>query len=311
MYMVTLLLASKEDTASMNIYSEVLELNGWGETKQYSHGKVTTNSISDIELLLIDQLHIWADGIDLKHQEITSSDVDEVLVLSRHVSSSETPAITLHAIGIPGGTPHGMKAESGGINGKVPPPSTKFAELFRTMKRIASAKKLDEKYDLTLETTHHGPLLESPALYLEIGSTEDQWADKEAARVWAETISLCLGIEGGGCKWEGRGEVMIGFGGGHYAPRHKAVISESDVWLGHVLASYSLNFERTAEGSDSGVWQHSVKSAVDSTRIAFPGGNVFAHLDRKSFKSWQRRALTKLLSELGVPVLRGKQITDP
>ena len=86
----------------MNIYSEVLELNGWEDTQEYSHGRVTRNSISDVELLLINQLHIWADGIDLKHQEITSSDVDEVLVLSRHVSSSETPAITLHAIGVPG-----------------------------------------------------------------------------------------------------------------------------------------------------------------------------------------------------------------
>ena len=106
--------------------------------------------------------------------------MDEVLVLSRHVSSSETPAITLHAIGIPGGTPHGMK-ESGGINGKVPPPH----EICRTIQNNEEnsfAKKLDEKYDLTLETTHHGPLLKSPTL-CRIGSTEDQWADKEAVRV--------------------------------------------------------------------------------------------------------------------------------
>tara|TARA_B100000945_G_C20418538_1_gene616485 strand:- start:1277 stop:2209 length:933 start_codon:yes stop_codon:yes gene_type:complete len=310
--MVTLLLASNKDKASMNIYSEVLELNGWGDTQEYSHGRVTINSISDVELLLINQLHIWADGIDLKHQEITSSDVDEVLVLSRHVSSSETPAITLHAIGVPGGAPHGMKAESGGVNGKVSPPSTRFAELFRTMKRVATDKKLDQKYDLTMETTHHGPLLDSPTLYLEIGSTEEQWSDKEAARVWAETISLCLGIEGEGIRWDGCGDVMIGFGGGHYAPRHKAVISESDVWLGHILASYSLDFGKSIEGQDiPGVWQHSVKTAVESTRIAFPGGNVFAHLDRKSFKSWQRNAISQLLSELGIPILRGKQITDP
>jgi hypothetical protein len=34
-------------------------------------------------------------------------------------------------------------------------------------------------------------------------------------------------------------------------------------------------------------------------------------LDRKSFKGWQRQALISLLSELGVPVLRGKQILFP
>ena len=247
-----------------------------------------------------------------KRQE-TGREVDEVLVLSRHVSASETPAMTLHAIGVPGETPHGKIARSGGITGKVVPPSTMFGDLFRTMSRISIEQGLDSDYDITLETTHHGPVLQKPTLYLEIGSTEDRWLDKIAARVWAETISECIGLDGGKPRsWKGSGDVMVGLGGGHYAPRHKAIIAQSNVWVGHLIANYAIPFNKMVgdEGPEE-AWKHSVSIAIASTQEAFPGGSVFAHLDRKSFKGWQRSAIIEFLHELGVPVIRGKQILFP
>ncbi len=297
----------------MSILSELMKISGWREPEAMSHGEVTKHNSCDVETLLIEGLHIWADGIDVEHESITGSKIDEILVLSKHVSASETPALTLHAIGVPGEVPHGNRARSGGISGQVVPPSTRFGDLFRTMKRIAIENKLEDEYDITLETTHHGPLLEKPTLYLEIGSTEDRWLDRRAARVWAETISHCLGLEGQRTQnWDGSGDVMLGLGGGHYAPRHKSIISQTEVWVGHLLANYALVFEeQEGDSHPLGPWSHSVTVAVESTREAFPGGDVFAHLDRKSFKGWQRKALTSLLSDLGVPVRRGKQILSP
>ena len=131
--MVSLLLASNEDSASMNMLSELVSLGGWDSPREFDHGQVTGHSSCDVEILLIDGLHIWADGIDEEHSSLTGSKVDEVLVLSRHVSASETPALTLHAIGVPGEFPHGEKARSGGITGTAVPPSTRFGELFRNM----------------------------------------------------------------------------------------------------------------------------------------------------------------------------------
>ena len=182
------------------------------------------------------------------------------------------------------------------------------------MRKIAIEANLDKEYDITLEATHHGPLLDSPTLYLEIGSDEERWTDSRAAHVWAQTISVCLGMseDTQQREWLGEGDVMIGLGGGHYAPRHKAIISETEVWVGHILANYAIVFEGQEESSSPlGSWEHSVRTAVDSTRAAFPGGHVFAHLDRKSFKGWQRQALSSLLSELDVPVRRGKEILLP
>ena len=297
----------------MNMYSELMQLEGWNQKKKMAHGTVVSHRSGLADVLVIEDLHIWADGIDLEHESATDYKVDEVLVLSKHASASGTPALTLHAIGVPGEVPRGKVARSGGITGKVTPPSTRFAELFRTMSRIAEENCLDGDYDITIETTHHGPVLERPTLYIEIGSTEDRWSDKAAARVWAETISQCLGLGGGETRvWGGSGEVMIGLGGGHYAPRHKDIISKSDIWVGHLLANYALSFEKSEETSyPRGPWRHSVTVAIESTREAFPGGEVFAHLDRKSFKGWEREALSNLLNDLGVPILRGKQILNP
>ena len=297
----------------MNILSEVLKIEGWGEAQDFPHGMVTIHEVCEVQILLIDDLHILADGIDKEHEVSTGFSVDEVLVLSKHASASEVPALTLHAIGVPGETPHGESARSGGIKGKAVPPSTRFGDMFRTMRKIAIEASLDKEYDITLEATHHGPLLDSPTLYLEIGSDEERWADSRAARVWAQTISICLGMseDTQQREWLGDGDVMIGLGGGHYAPRHKAIISETEVWVGHILANYAIVFEDQEEPSPAGPWKHSVRTAVESTRSAFPGGNVFAHLDRKSFKGWQRQALSSLLSELDVPVRRGKEILLP
>ena len=312
--MGTLILASRQDIASMNILSEVMKLNCWGSAVEHEHGVVTGHLNMDVEVLLIEELHIWADGIDSTHENLTGFEVDETLILSRHVSASETPALTLHAIGVPGELPHGERGQAGGVKGLAVPPSPRFADLFRTMKRLAGDFHLDEAYDITLEATHHGPLLESPALFLEIGSTRERWNDEKAGRVWAETISRCLGLSGESINrvWKGKGEVMLGLGGGHYAPRHKSVVSETDVWVGHILANYALVFEEQVDdGPPGGPWKHSVLTAVESTKMGFPGGEVFAHLDRKSFKGWQRQALASLLEDKGIPVRRGKQILPP
>jgi len=307
-----LLVASRADPASMNIMHELTSSGGWKDPEKFTHGDVRKNHYIEAHILEIDDLHIWSDGIDEIHQTETGLEVSEVLVLSRHVSNSEVPALTLHAIGIPGETPHGEKGMAGGIKGQVVPPSPRFGPLFREMSRIAAEHGVDGDYDITLEATHHGPSLSRPTLYLEIGSTPERWADKRAAAVWAETISKCLGLNGGEQigQWKGEGDVMVGLGGGHYAPRHRAIISESEVWVGHILAGYALDFQQQDSSGllPSGNWQHAVEKSIESTRSAFPGGRIFVHLDKKSFKGWQREALRHLLAEINIPILRGRDI---
>ena len=309
--MVSLIVASTDDDASLTLYEGMLRLGGWNDEILSKHGRYRTHHLRDVHILLIDEIHVQADDIDIQHQDEIGVNVDDVLILSRHVSSSNIPAITLHSIGLPGETPHGEAGRSGGIKGKIVPSNPLFAPLFRKMVELATSRGLDSDFDLTLETTHHGPLLSKPTLYVEVGSTEKEWLRADVADVWAETISSVLGLDGSPPQyWDGNGEVMIGVGGGHYAPRHRSVIHENNFWFSHLLANYSLLFDDPVEGElPGGIWQHALEITVDATRRAFPNGDIFAHLDRKSFKGWQRLAIIEKLAELGVPVRRGKELS--
>ena len=64
------------------------------------------------------------------------------------------------------------------------------------MRNIAKEDKLDEEYDITLEATHHGPLLDSPTLYLEIGSDEERWSDPGLEAFGAGNIRLLGYVRG-------------------------------------------------------------------------------------------------------------------
>ena len=310
--MGVLLLASKSDTASMTLFDAIMRLKGWSEVFTRTYGDYYIHECGSVYLLLIEQIHIRADGIDSIFKKNTGFSIDDVLILSRHVSRSNTPAMTLHAIGIPGVLPYGEQGNSGGENGLLVPPSKYFASLFRRMNLLAREKKLNLDFDLTLETTHHGPILTTPTLYIEIGSTENEWSREDVADCWAEVISDVLVMFGGRSTYfNPDSDVMIGFGGGHYAPRHKAVILNSDINIGHIIANYSLIFEQKDDSVfPPGPWSKCIQSAVDSTRISFPQNKIFAHLDRKSFKGWERSAILQRLEELGVEVRRGKQISQ-
>jgi len=308
--MVTLLLASKADNASVNLHEAVVGLGGWDAPEILPHGLFMRHSTQPVHLLLIEKLHIYADGIDIIHEKETAETVDEVLVLSRHAAKSGLPSLTVHAIGVPGEIPHGEEGFAGGIKGVAVPPSPRFSAIYSALREESSKSELADEFEVSLETTHHGPVLTKPTLYLEIGSTESEWIRKDAAKVWAAVISRVLGLSDNSPEgeWFGEGDVMIGLGGGHYAPRHSDIAIRSGLPFGHLLANYALIFDEENKEFPSGPWRHSLLEAIEKTRVAFPGGTIFAHLDRKSFKGWQRNAIIAELSSLDVEVRRGKEI---
>ena len=90
------------------------------------------------------------------------------------------------------------------------------------------------------------------------------------------------------------------------------MLEKADMWLGHIIASYSLDFSESESLEDDETnhpWQKTILSAVSSTKKSFPGGQIFVHMDRKSFKGWQRREVESFLSERGIILRRGKDIT--
>ncbi|RRT74599.1 hypothetical protein BHE74_00012919 [Ensete ventricosum] len=51
-----------------------------------------------------------------------------------------------------------------------------------------------------------------------------------------------------------------------------------------------------------GAWKQAIKVSYEATKLAFPGGEVIAHLDHKSFKGWQKNAITSFLTEENIKI---------
>ena len=167
-------------------------------------------------------------------------------------------------------------------------------------------------FELTLEVTHHGPFLQTPSMFIEIGSTSETWGDLNAASFLADVMIEGLGLDSGlgmGGWDKGCAEhelVVMTLGGGHYAPRANYIALLPNIRLGHMLASYALPFGEPGLPNDQ--WKTSLQSALSSTRISYPGGRIVCMIEKKAFKGWQRDLLKEYCAELGLEILRRKDI---
>ena len=113
--------------------------------------------------------------------------VSEVIFPSRHAVMAN-----LLDLCTPIGVPHLLKDEHpkfGGKSGYAAPPSTRSSSWWKMLQNYVEGTDLANQFELTLEVTHHGPWLEVPALFIEIGSTEETWPHEGAAELLASIIS--------------------------------------------------------------------------------------------------------------------------
>eukprot|EP00752_Nemacystus_decipiens_P001496 g1470.t1 len=291
--------------------SPAIEQDGTRDGRAYTHRKSPTS------LWLVQGRLLDLDDADRRWASASSGSTDEpqksesltlpsdVVFLSKHVAKSGVPALCVHPIGVP--NPSSSTA-AGGKAGRCPPPSPRLAGCLREVGRATREAGLESSFDVTLEVTHHGPWLETPAMFVEIGSSEEHWGRADAAEVWANALTRMLGLVGspaGDTNWANlspsdRAEkaAFVCIGGGHYAPK-PGDLARRGGYVGHMLASYVLDF-----GEDG--WRSAVSEAVRSTRAAFPGaggglkGGVGALVDKKAFRSRDRAALLEHLEALGV-----------
>jgi D-aminoacyl-tRNA deacylase len=87
-----------------------------------------------------------------------------------------------------------------------------------------------------IEATHHGPTsLNKPILFIELGSSEKQWTDENAAAVICDTV---LGMLDHG--FECCDKVGIALGGTHYPVKFNKLLLESRFGLGAVASKHNL-----------------------------------------------------------------------
>lgn len=160
--------------------------------------------------------------------------IDMLIYTSTHRSSKGDPSLCLHAPG------NWRSADLGGQPGKVCPTSAfilkyLFRQLNKNAEQAKQEGKLNKDYNVTMEVTHHGPLIEIPCCFIEIGSTEKQWNDSQAAEVIAKTI-LSLQNYKPNKDWI----PSLGIGGPHYAPNFNKIQLNSEYAVSHIIPEYNL-----------------------------------------------------------------------
>ncbi|MFC5133818.1 MULTISPECIES: D-aminoacyl-tRNA deacylase [Haloferacaceae] len=235
------IVVSRADSASEHIGERLLDIGDWtsheDETRPDAAGGGTYYRTEGFELREFDELHIdlsdpaAAFGGGGSGDEQDAADDPALLVfVSRH-SGNTGPLLTAHVTGNFG------PAEYGGE------PRTLARAAPGAVSRVvdAMATHAPEGYDVGIECTHHGPTDTSvPSLFAELGSDEPQWRDPEGARAVAKAV---LALEGTGPDMhgpDGRNRHVVGFGGGHYAPRFTRIVRETDWTVGHVGADWAL-----------------------------------------------------------------------
>ncbi|KAL3020951.1 hypothetical protein AAZX31_05G171600 [Glycine max] len=288
--MVALLVATTSDPASINPANALLGMPGW---KPGPHFQDDMKSYVNegVRVLVHGKSIVAEDELDKRWEEVTGEVIDEVIFFSKHTAASNKPALTVHPIGVPH-LRQGDVPPQGGRPGWAALPNPRMGPWLRLLKNLAQAHNLVPEFEITLEATHHGPLTNKPTMFLEIGSTEDYWKRQDAAQVMAQLVWEGLGLGGvsdvGNWSRENDNKkILLGIGGGHYAPRHVDVVLKDNVWVGHLLSGYSLPMEdpNQSKGEKNveigGTWRQSIKAAYEATYSAFPGGEILAHLDHK------------------------------
>ena len=230
--MTLVLLASTEDPAGANIKQQLFKLKPWNlEGTIFEHNYYTLDENENIFLITIPDRTIFHDNVDKEIIQHLGIHPTQIIVLSRHSSKAEKPSLTVHPIG------NYYTAEFGGkTTTLVPSLPRSMTELLHCIKPLAQQAGLS--YDVCFEVTHHGPYLETPTLYVEVGSTEKQWSDPVPAQIIATSVLQLLDKAIYEHDMPDDIPVYIGIGGGHYAPRFTDIIFEKRVAFGHMIPSY-------------------------------------------------------------------------
>ncbi|MFZ1971028.1 MAG: D-aminoacyl-tRNA deacylase [Candidatus Nanoarchaeia archaeon] len=272
-YQKFLVIASKKDSAGINITTR---LSQFRENPMLSSMKQQ----SGFDFYLVDEEIIYTENLNLEK----INKYDFIIFASRHSSEKKEKTLSVHAPG------NWRKADLGGKDGKICRTSALFQkQLFENLVKNAKQYSMDKDYSVTLEATHHGPLIDKPCIFIEIGATETEWNDRRAGFVVAKTIDDTIK----NFKESPYNEVAIAIGGPHYCPSFNKIQSDSNVAISYVIPGYALPLS-----------EEMIKEAVQKTEEEID----FVLLDWKGIGNKEER--DRILEILERWYLQYKKISD-
>lgn len=211
-----LLIYTKKDIASMNIKDNLDKLNCPYDYFEYPN-KLTEVSQKDLP-----------------------DDYDYYIFLSKHRSANGTPpTFTVHTSGnltednSHGGNPEEISPCDGVLN----------SLMLKSIYELNNREYKKYNFQVSFEGVHHGPTdLNVPSLFVEIGSSEKEWKIPDAGELIANSILNTLKIFDGNLYQ--KKDVVIGFGGGHYAPKFTEYVLNDICYVGYIIPKYASLSEK-------------------------------------------------------------------
>jgi D-aminoacyl-tRNA deacylase len=289
--MTVLIISSSEDPASTNIKNSLLEQTTWEEHGTFYNTPVFRHlSMKNLVIVTIPDKKIRHENIDIEVQEHLHIDPKIAIFLSRHRSKMGEPTLTVHPIGNFGDAEFGGQPKT-----LVPAAPRMMTHLLRLIKK--NLQPTDLEFQVCYEVTHHGPFLKIPTLFVEVGSTEIQWQQKEPASIIATSLLELLTKQHYEEEFPKDIPVLLGIGGGHYAPRFTDIAFQKKVAFGHMIPSYHI---------DSGVINWTM---IEQTIQATPNMHG-VYLHKKALKKSQVTQYRTWFETKGISIISSKELPD-
>lgn len=273
-----LIVASSKDMASLNIKKQILSCYNFNETAENFQGNIiytTEINSKDTKLVTLRDESTYA-------QNITEffPNPELIVFISRHSSVSGTPTLSTHTPGNLG------EAKLGGIPRKVSiSPANAMRDTLKAMVRFKEEIQLE--YEVSYECTHHGPSLNVPTMFAELGSSAKQWRDLKAAEAVAHATMEAVSKFG-----DSPAKAVIGIGGPHYNNRFTRIALKNDLAFGHMIPKYAL------PNIDLKILKQCVERTLEGVELAV--------LDWKGIKSENKLKLVEMLKKTDVLFKKAK-----
>jgi D-aminoacyl-tRNA deacylase len=224
--------------------------------------------------------------IDKSILELSSADelpnkFDSWIVLSKHSSVAKKPSFTTHSVGNFGiANKHlgGGNCTLGVSNAQIQ--SLLLANLFAYQQ---NNMKIVSEFNVACEATHHGPTINIPLTFIEMGSSINVWLDKKVAQAIAWSVDKLL-KEDNIIRYEI--DTAIGFGGSHYPYKFANLMIDRKFFIGHIFPKYA------ADNLNSDIIRQMISKTIPSPTIAL--------IDKKGIK--RKGELKTLLEDFDVEI---------
>jgi D-aminoacyl-tRNA deacylase len=246
--------------------------------------------MKNLVLVTIPDKKIRHENIDIEVHEQLHIDPKIAIFLSRHRSKTGEPTLTVHPIG------NFSDAQFGGQPKTIVPAAPKMmTHLLRLIKKNLQSTDLD--YKVCYEVTHHGPFLQIPTLFTEVGSTEVQWQQKEPASIIATSLLELLHTYQYEEYFPTNIPILLGIGGGHYAPRFTDIAFQKKVAFGHMIPTYKID-----EGTiDDEILEKTIQATPHLTAV---------YLHKKDLKKSQVTSYRNWFEKKGISLISSTELPD-